>query len=282
MKHYRWLLVTVLMILTMGCIGGVGDIGVEYALTVEKQGQGTVEPRDGIYKFDEPKILTLKAIPADGWVFVRWEGDVVESTGNETTIAVDRQTVVEAVFAQKSKLAGRAIVVDPGHGGRDPGAVGPSGYQEKDFALSVALQLESLLDSTDATVVMTRREDEFVSLAQRANMSNDAQADFFLSIHANGHSSTTAAGTETFHDGSWRAEQFALGIQRDMLDILGTRHRRVEKWDGLYVLGKTNAPAVLIEPGFLTNSAEEALLRDIGIQEELAEALYNNILKQFD
>ncbi len=279
MKRPSWLFLVALLMLAMGCIGGGG---VQYTLTVEKQGQGTIDPTVGIYEYGEPHVMTLTATADDGWIFVGWEGDVSSPANQETTVAVDGQSVVKAVFAQQvSTLDGRTIVVDAGHGGRDPGAVGTRGYQEKDFTLSVARQLELLLNTTDANVILTRSGDEFVSLAQRANMSNAAQADFFLSIHANGHNNPEASGTETFYDGSWRAQQFALDIQKDMIGILGTKHRRVEAWRGLYVLGNTQAPAVLIEPGFVTNPTEELLLMDSAIQEELAESLYNNIIRHF-
>lgn len=88
---------------------------------------------------------------------------------------------------RKSTSAGmRKVVIDPGHGGKDPGATGPNGIQEKDIVLSIALILAQYLrDSTDLNVILTRSTDEFIPLAGRTQMANDSGADLFLSLHCN-------------------------------------------------------------------------------------------------
>ncbi len=92
----------------------------------------------------------------------------------------------------------RKVVLDPGHGGRDSGAVGPGGVSEKDVALSVALRLKRLLERRGVRVEMTRSTDVFVSLLQRSRIANASGADLFLSIHCNAARSRAARGIESF------------------------------------------------------------------------------------
>jgi len=92
------------------------------------------------------------------------------------------------------------IVIDPGHGGHDTGAIGPTGYREKDLVLDVALRLGKLLErKMGAEVIYTRDDDTFIPLEERTNIANQAGADLFLSIHANFSSDTAARGIETYY-----------------------------------------------------------------------------------
>lgn len=94
----------------------------------------------------------------------------------------------------------RRIVVDPGHGGHDPGAVGPNGIQEKDVVLAIGLQLRELLkDELGVDVVMTRSTDVFIPLEERTAIANKVGADLFLSVHANAAPNRSAAGIETYY-----------------------------------------------------------------------------------
>lgn len=94
----------------------------------------------------------------------------------------------------------RRIVVDPGHGGHDPGAVGPSGIQEKDVVLAIGLKLRALLkEELGLDVVMTRSSDVFIPLEERTAIANKVNADLFLSVHANAAPNRSAAGIETYY-----------------------------------------------------------------------------------
>jgi N-acetylmuramoyl-L-alanine amidase len=91
------------------------------------------------------------------------------------------------------------IVLDPGHGGHDTGAIGPTGLMEKDVVLDLALRLRRLLtDRLGVRVLMTRAEDVFIALPERASLANRAKADFFISLHVNGAGQRGAVGFETF------------------------------------------------------------------------------------
>ncbi|MBI1976171.1 MAG: N-acetylmuramoyl-L-alanine amidase [Candidatus Omnitrophica bacterium] len=93
----------------------------------------------------------------------------------------------------------RKIVIDPGHGGKDPGARGRLGSKEKDIVLDVALRLRDLLVKEGIEIVMTRDKDQFVSLGRRAQIANENKSDFFLSVHANSSKSRSASGFEIYY-----------------------------------------------------------------------------------
>src|SRR5206468_3477740 len=93
----------------------------------------------------------------------------------------------------------RTIVIDPGHGGHDPGAIGPAGLQEKELTLDVSQRVATLLrDEADVRVVLTRSRDEFVALRERTRLANREKADLFVSVHVNAAPAMTASGAETY------------------------------------------------------------------------------------
>lgn len=111
-----------------------------------------------------------------------------------------------ATEPEKRKI--QTVVIDPGHGGRDPGAVG-SKYQEKEIVLAIALKLGNYIEKhfSDVTVIYTRKEDVFVPLHERAAIANKNNADIFISIHANANERKDVYGTETFFMGLHKSEE---------------------------------------------------------------------------
>lgn len=170
------------------------------------------------------------------------------------------------------------IVIDPGHGGDDPGAVGPTGLQEKDIVLKVSLKVRDLLESYGYTVVMTRTTDVYLSLQERCDIANNSQADLFISIHNNSFSDPSANGTETFsYFPNDTGGQVAKSIQSKLIDALGLRNRG-HKTSDFYVLRNTNMPAALTELAFISNPREEALLNTDEFQTKAARAIVDGIL----
>jgi N-acetylmuramoyl-L-alanine amidase len=163
--------------------------------------------------------------------------------------------------------AQRRIVIDPGHGGTDPGGAG-NGLQEKAIVLDVATRFKSLLDADTAdtrgggswVALRTRTSDVFVSLAARASFSNSQGADRFMSIHSNAFTSTSANGTETFSfsEGGTGAALRNL-VQSEMIAAWGLTNRG-NKTANFAVLRDTAAPAVLHELAFITNTTDAAKL----------------------
>lgn len=167
----------------------------------------------------------------------------------------------------------KTIVIDAGHGGHDSGAIGATGKLEKDFNLTMALKVESLLiNNPEVTVKLTRSTDVFIELIERAKIANNLKADLFLSIHANsGGMLSPGAGTETLYTRS-DSKAFSDHMHNVVNGVTGLKDRK-SRYDNLSVCRNTTMPACLIEPGFLSNKTEELLLFDPAFQDKLAEAI---------
>jgi len=171
------------------------------------------------------------------------------------------------------------IMIDPGHSGTDPGAVGPSGVKEKDINLLVAERLQLLMAESGIEAYMTRIGDEEVSLAKRAEKANNISADYFISIHCNAANSPTAHGTETYHyPGSVKGRALAQAVQQELVSATGLADRGVKEAN-FYALRMTAMPAILVELAFLSNPEEERLLATSAFQEKCACAIWEGIKK---
>lgn len=188
-------------------------------------------------------------------------------------------------------LQGRVVVLDPGHGGSDSGARGPSGLLEKDVALAVAKKLETMLAASGARVVMTRKTDvdvygayasDAAELQARVNVgAYTPGAEVFLSIHCNAFASPAAHGTETFsYPKSARDGHLAACLQEALLHA-GGRFNRGTKTANFYVLKRSTMPAALVELAFISNPEEERLLASDAFQTKMAEALLRGLAKYF-
>lgn len=171
------------------------------------------------------------------------------------------------------------IVIDPGHGGKDPGAVGPSGLKEAHVNLRVALKVAEKLRKAGVEVKLTRDSDVFVDLQHRCGIANSFNADYFVSIHCNAASTPQAHGTETYcYKFGGKGEILARVIQAELIAVTGRANRGV-KTANYYVLRRTNMPAVLTELAFISNPEEERLLADVAYREKCALAIANGISK---
>jgi N-acetylmuramoyl-L-alanine amidase len=179
-------------------------------------------------------------------------------------------------------LAGRRIVLDPGHGGSDPGAVGI--VQEKGINLDVALRARDLLVAEGATVLLTRDCDCAVSLADRVALANNQGAHRFISIHSNSCGGCGGTGTETYHHTSQSSSStsglLAKVVQEEMVQHLGLRDRGVKQAD-FYVLRNTNMPAVLVELGFVDTATDAAKLGSPTWRLEMARAILHATQRHF-
>jgi N-acetylmuramoyl-L-alanine amidase len=171
------------------------------------------------------------------------------------------------------------IVLDPGHGGSDPGAVGAMGTQEKVVVLAITSKVGDILAKNGVQVTYTRTVDKTQSLQAKCDVSNIAKPDYFVSIHANSYSVPTVSGIETFYSsGNAAGAKLAQAIQTELIKETGRVDRKI-KTAGFYVLNNTNATAVLVETSFLSNAAEEKLLVTESYQNKLAKAISTGILK---
>ena len=153
------------------------------------------------------------------------------------------------------------ITIDAGHGGHDPGAVGPNDTKEKDTALMDAHNLASMLTDDGHEVMMTRTDDTFVGLAERAAMANDWGADLFISIHCNSFSEPSAHGFEAFTFGSYSgANPIAMAMLDQYAEAFPHLTNRGLKHARFAVLSQTRMAAVLFESAFISNPDEERWL----------------------
>jgi N-acetylmuramoyl-L-alanine amidase len=170
------------------------------------------------------------------------------------------------------------VVVDPGHGGPDPGAVGINGLQEKGIVLDIGRQVADLLERQGVTVVLTRSDDRDLDLEPRVQMAQRANATVFVSIHANAISLSRpdVNGLETYYHQS--GSRLAQVIHNSILQGTDVRDRGVRQ-ARFYVLRRTSMPAVLIEVGFVTGREDAAKLSTPAYRSQMAAAIARGILQ---
>jgi N-acetylmuramoyl-L-alanine amidase/putative methionine-R-sulfoxide reductase with GAF domain len=218
----------------------------------------------------------------------------------------------------RARVPKMRIVVDAGHGGWDLGTVGRRGLLEKDLVLEIAQRLGKLLESRlGADVILTRNDDNYIPLDERAGMANQAQADLFVSVHANYSDLPSARGVETYytnffsapsakemeprsdnrersatsatlsaadlHDKIEQSRRLAASVQRSLYGTLssanpGLRDRGVKE-ASYVVLTETAMPGILAEVSFVSSPTDEQKLRSDGYREQIAEALYRGIAR---
>lgn len=200
-----------------------------------------------------------------------------------------------SVAAMAPAVANRVIVVDPGHGGIDPGVVGKNGLLEKDITLEVGKRLAANLGQAGSMVLMTRETDTDLSdsttlgaaakkredLERRMALANDNQADLYVSIHVNSFPSSDRRGAQTFvQPGKENSMQASQYIQDELARLLRNTTRRPVEVD-YYITRNTTMPAVIVEIGFLSNDAEAKLLEDPAYQGKVAWGIYAGVVKYF-
>ena len=176
----------------------------------------------------------------------------------------------------------KKIVIDAGHGGKDPGAVFED-VKEKDLNLSIAKKLRNMLYKAGYEVSMTRIDDTFIKLSDRARLANELEVDIFVSIHNNAASNINVEGIETlYYPGSEEGKKLATNIQLSMIKKAMRKDRGLKERDNLYVLKYTHMPAVLVEGGFITHYLDRHLLKEKEYRYLLAEAIYDGIENYFN
>jgi N-acetylmuramoyl-L-alanine amidase len=170
------------------------------------------------------------------------------------------------------------VVVDPGHGGPDPGAIGIGGLREIDVVTPIAFRVAESLRRQGVEAVLTREDDRDLGLEPRVQLANRLNATVFVSIHANSInlSRTDISGLETYYYGSGKT--LAQIIHRSVLESTGIPDRGVRQ-ARFYVLRRTTMPSVLVEVGFVTGAEDSARLRDPDYQNRMAEAIARGVLQ---
>ncbi len=199
-----------------------------------------------------------------------------------------------ALYANSKATAQKeiTIVIDSGHGGKDPGKIAANGTLEKDLNLAIALRLQKYLEAADVNVIMTRTTDtglynEDASSKKAQDMKNrvalieESDADLAISIHQNSYSDSSIHGAQVFYyEASTSGKALAELLQAALINELDpSNHRKAKSNDNYYLLKKTSCPIVIVECGFLSNTAEAALLCSEGYQDQIAWVLHLAILQ---
>ena len=186
----------------------------------------------------------------------------------------------------------KCIVLDPGHGGMDPGKVGTTGCYEKDINLQITEKLKMFLEMEGIEVILTRDGDyglysesdsgkKIADMRNRVRLIEEKTPDLTVSIHQNSYSDVSIKGAQAFYfSGSAESKELAGIIQERLVSTLDKENHRKEKAnDSYYLLKNTTCPAVIVECGFLSNDAECRLLEKDYYQEKVAWAVYMGIMR---
>ena len=227
-------------------------------------------------KREKLKLLMALLVLAAAWILSR-----------EGTMLVSQMHVLNP-----GKTGEFCVVIDPGHGGDDPGKVSDDGILEKDVNLAIALRLKDLLEAQGVCVRMTRDSDEGLynsgssekkteDLRNRCEMINRLQPDCVVSVHQNSYHKSGVDGAQTFYyTTSAEGKELAEVIQSRMVSGLDpTNHRVAKANDSYYLLKKTSKPIVIVECGFLSNPQEAQLLCDEVYQERVAWQVHMGVLQ---
>lgn len=188
--------------------------------------------------------------------------------------------------------AARTITIDAGHGGTDPGAIYTDEegiiWFEKDINLGVALKVRDILIKNGVKVVMTRDDDTFIELKERAEIANRNKTALFLSVHTNSSTADTAYGIETWGSleintilSGVNDKLFAENVQKEIIKSTGGKNRGIKDSETLAVLKYSVMPSVLVEVGFISNEAEREKMFTDSYRNQLAEGIAEGILKTF-
>ena len=209
--------------------------------------------------------------------------------GNAFLERAEREAAVSASGETKKTPI---VVIDAGHGGKDPGKVGINDALEKDINLQIALRLKKLLEQNDVTVVLTREEDKDLASEQavsrknedlraRATLISEIAPAMMVSIHQNSYPEEDVDGAQVFYyAGSESGKLLGTMVQNSLKREIGDDNHRVAKANKeYYLLKKATCPAVIVECGFLSNPGEAALLITEEYQEKLAFAIHLGIME---
>lgn len=241
-------------------------------LVIEFNPGYTINPQQVLLKGFSPRMWTVQLPPPQ---------QIVQLT--TPTPLPPQNPVIPPITSNppfhSSQVANRRIVVmvDPGHGGKDPGAVGLNGLREKDVILPISQQVAAILQQQGIQVILTRTSDYFVDLAPRVEMAKQAQADLFVSIHANAVGRRPDVnGLETYYYSN--GQSLAQTIHNSILQAIPIRDRGV-KQARFYVLRNNPIPAVLVEVGFVTGREDNPRLGTPEYQSQMADAIAQGILQ---
>ena len=212
------------------------------------------------------------------------EGSVEKKIGNvksNQNSSYMKKKVYDSLQLPNVKRNKFSVVIDPGHGGPDPGAIGIGGVRETDVVLEVSKIVEKILSEKGVKVRLTRKNEVDLDLPPRVSIANRSDADIFVSIHANASRGKRRDinGLETFYYRGWRGRLLAKGIQKQILRVSPGSPDRGVKQGRYFVIKNTRMPAVLVEIGFLTGRLDARRLEKTSHRKRIAYAIAKGILE---
>lgn len=177
----------------------------------------------------------------------------------------------------------KRLVIDLGHGGHDPGAIGPNKTHEADVVLAIGNELNELLKGYELEVKFTRLSNVYLSLSERAKIANNFKADYFLSIHINSATDSSVRGVEVwqYSNKNDKLNKFSNGLCEDVAKIFNVRNRGIKLSQKFSVLKNTNMPAALIEVDFISNANAEKDLNLNSNIKAVAFVIKSNLIQLF-
>lgn len=280
--------------LCLACMLAIGAAVVVSAWTAEGDSSDADSTEDASVAATEPgPAVDFGPVPAAGAGAVRTDSGLVlpvVAGADDDEAPEVRTPCARTAIVEGERIAGAHVVIDPGHGGFETGAVGPNGIVEKELNLDVALRVADQLEALGATVVLTRIDDTRVTLRTRAELAQALQPKLFISIHHNGGPTVPAdrPGTQVYHQADVaEAERFAGlvfdAIGREMTPLsptwsagnaVGVRPRLDDEGDDFYgVLRLPDVPSVLIEALFISAEPDAVLMTRDDVREAEARAI---------
>lgn len=178
----------------------------------------------------------------------------------------------------------KKLVIDLGHGGSDPGAVGQNKTNEADVVLAIGKALNELLKGYELDVKFTRLTNKYISLSERSKVANDFKADYFLSIHINSAKDKSVRGIEVwqYSNRDSKLNTFSSGLCEDISKIFNVRNRGIKLSKELSVLKHTKMPSCLVEVDFISNIEAESDLKVENKIKAVASVIRDNLIELFE
>ena len=239
-------------------------------------------------------FVSLRKIRA-GWVYALLSAIIILATVLGIILKPFGVKNAQDTMASEAK---KTIIIDPGHGGEDSGAIGCSGVLEKDLNLEISMSIGAILEEKGFNVIYTRTEDRMLYLPEenikgmrklsdlksRVRISEENEGSIFISIHMNSFGEAKYSGLQVYaKDKSEDSEALAEAIRRAVVSTCEPENKRaVKRGDKIYVLEKNTNTSVLIECGFLSNEAECERLSQKEFQKELSFSIVCGIIKYIE
>jgi len=257
----------------------VDNLKVRTAADSSSEVIGHLQAGDNITGFNEKH----------GWMLTYYNGEEAWvaahylSPTEQTEEGSKKQSNSESSSSNSSDgtLKGRTIMLDPSHGGKDPGSIGIDGIKEKDIALDYTQTVANELEKQGATVLLTRTSDNYVSLEDRVRISESYATDAFISLHFNAFTSSDPNGVSTHYYDANDDHELANHVQGALQQQTGFKDRGVRQ-DDYHVLRKNSDTSILVELGFITNPSDVQAIQNNENASAVATAIADGLQQYFN